>query len=269
MVANRVKSHRNREQWGIHWIRCKFPYLGCYTFTILCIWELFLCVWELFPFKQIYLNVEIMLPSLGCCGSYIFLGILLELSVHSFQCLLCIINKQLCRKLLLFVVFHKLHMWARLCASRSAPPRLQLAPSGPCDACMVACSLGRGSCSLMCLPGRVGSSVTCAPLVSPLGWPDPGSAAHGRDYPAGGIPHHLRTLRAVCAHVRVACACGLMMSRILRRRWRQMSGLRLDGRRGSHTRPANGGHSLPLHTGVKGRKKRYLLLISVLIKDTI
>lgn len=131
MVANRVKSHRNREQWGIHWIRCKFPYLGCYTFTILCIWELFLCIWELFPFKQIYLNVEIMLPSLGCCGSYIFLGILLELSVHSFQCLLCIINKQLCRKLLLFVVFHKLHMWARLCASRSAPPRLQLAPSGP------------------------------------------------------------------------------------------------------------------------------------------
>lgn len=172
MVANRVKSHRNREQWGIHWIRCKFPYLGCYTFTILCIWELFLCIWELFPFKQIYLNVEIMLPFLGCCGFYIFLGILLELSVHSFQCLLCMINKQLCRKLLSFVIFHKLHMWARLCASRLAPPRLQLGPSDPCDACMIACSPGRGSCSLMCLPGRVGSSVTCAPLVSPLGWPD-------------------------------------------------------------------------------------------------
>lgn len=118
-------------------------------------------------------------------------------------------------------------------------------------------------------PAGWGAQSPALPLSLPLDGRTPGSAAHGRDYPAGGIPLHLRTLRAVCAHVRVACACGLMMSRILRRRWRQMSGLRLDGCRGSHTRPANGGHSLPLHSGVKGRKKRYLLLISVLIKDTI
>lgn len=72
---------------------------------------------------------------------------------------------------------HLLFFTNRICELVCVPldrrlPACSLRHRGPCDACTVACSLGRGSRSLMCLPGRVGSSVTCAPLVSPRGCPD-------------------------------------------------------------------------------------------------